>query len=271
MLLIMPRYFDAHNHLQDQRLDAHRGTIVSELPALGLVQAIVAGSGEEDWAAVAALAEAQAWVRPSFGVHPWYVGEQSSEWLVHLSEWLRRYPRAGVGEIGLDRWIANADVPLQVQMFRQQWQLAAQQQRAVTVHCLRAFGLLEETLGSLPRLQRGFLLHSYGGPAEMVPAFVRLGAYFSVSPYFLHERKAKQWATFAQVPLERLLIETDAPDMWPPTPLNPLPLLDEQGRELNHPANIVLMYEHVARLRGMALNELKEQVETNFVRLFGAL
>jgi TatD DNase family protein len=271
MLASMLRYFDAHNHLQDDRLNAHRESLVGDMPALGLVQAIVAGSGEDDWLAVAALAEAYSWVRPSFGVHPWYVHEQSAQWREHLSEWLLCYPKAGVGEIGLDRWIPNADVPLQMLMFREQWGIASKMQRAATVHCLRAFGLLEEQIKTLPRLEHGFLLHSYGGPAEMVPSFVRLGAYFSASPYFLHERKAKQWATFAQVPLDRLLIETDAPDMWPPTALNPRPLQDEQGKELNHPANITLLYEHIAKLRCMDLQELSEQVEANFVRLFGAV
>jgi TatD DNase family protein len=128
---------------------------------------------------------------------------------------------------------------------------------------------MEETLRATPRPERGFLLHSYGGPAEMVPSFVRLGAYFSVSPYFLHERKARQWTTFAQVPLERLLIETDAPDMWPPTEINPHPLRDQDGKEINHPANIELMYQAVATLRGMSLEDFAAVVQANFQRLFG--
>lgn len=265
----MLRYFDAHNHFQDERLAEHRESIAQALPKMGLMRAVVAGSGEADWADVAMLAEAHAWVLPSFGVHPWYVQEQSAAWLENLGKWLSKYPRAGIGEIGLDRWLPTADVPLQVQMFRQQWEVAAQEQRTATVHCLRAFGLLEETLRALPRLERGFLLHSYGGPVEMVPSFVRLGAYFSVSPYFLHERKTRQWQTFKDVPLDRLLLETDAPDMWPPDELNSHALCDGQGQAINHPANIVLMYERVAMLREMPVADLAAQVEANFTRLFG--
>ena len=264
------RLFDAHNHLQDDRLDEHRERIAAELPSLGLTRAVVAGSGEEDWQSVADLAKQHPWVLPSFGVHPWYVKEQSSSWLETLEGWLRAFPEAGVGEIGLDRWIANPDVELQVQMFRQQLAIAARDNRPATIHCLRAWGLLVEHLKAASRPERGFLLHSYGGPAEMIPGFVKLGAYFSLAPYFFHERKAQQLAHFKQVPLDRLLLETDAPDMWPPDDLNPRPLLDAKGQPINHPSNIDLVYQRTAALLDLDIAELAGQVETNFVQLFGA-
>jgi TatD DNase family protein len=71
------------------------------------------------------------------------------------------------------------------------------------------------------------------------------------------------------VPLERLLLETDAPDMWPPDAINPHPLHDAAGKSLNHPANIELVYGEMAKLRGMRVEALAQQVEQNFVTLFG--
>jgi len=207
-------------------------------------------------------------VQPSFGVHPWYVREQSANWRETLEHYLSIFPEAGVGEIGLDRWIENPDVDLQVRLFCDQLTIAARDNRPATVHCLRAWGLLEETLCASPRPQRGFLLHSYGGPEEMVPAFVNLGAYFSLSPYFFHERKARQLATFRSVPMDRLLLETDAPDMWPPDALNPRPLNDATGRPINDPANIELVYHQTAQLLGIDADALAAQVELNFARLF---
>ena len=260
------KLFDAHNHLQDARLDLHRARLASAPPVSAMV---VDGSGVEDWSAVAALARVHAWVRPAFGVHPWYVREQPADWQDRLEALLVEFPMASIGEIGLDRWIENADVEVQLACFTAQLALAARDNRAASIHCLRAWGLMEETLRASPRPERGFLLHSYGGPAEMVSSFVKLGAYFSVSPYFLHERKAKQWATFAEVPLDRLLIETDAPDMWPPTAMNPHPLCDQEGKEINDPANIELMYRELATLRGLSVEELAAVVQGNFERLFG--
>lgn len=265
---MLPLY-DAHNHLQDERLDARRDEIAATLSGIGLRKAVVAGSGVDDWPQVAVLARQHEWVLPSFGVHPWYVKEQPEDWISQLKQWLEEFPTAGVGEIGLDRWIKDADVSLQATFFIRQLGLAAEMNRAASIHCLRAFGLLEELLRSSLKPERGFLLHSYGGPVEMVPVLARLGAYFSVSPYFLHERKAKQWQTFAHVPLDRLLVETDAPDMWPPSEMNPRPLKGTAGNEMNHPANIDFMYREVAALRGMSIADLATQVQENFSRLFG--
>lgn len=261
--------FDAHNHLQDERLDAWREELMGALPRAGVREGVVNGSSEEDWAQVADLARAHEWVRPAFGLHPWYVKARSADWRETLEAWLRAFPEAVVGETGLDRWIAEPDVEAQVECFRWQLDWAAREGRALTVHCLRAFGLLDEVLRAATLPERGFLLHSYGGPAEMVAGFARMGAYFSVSPYFAHERKRGQLEVFKTVPLDRLLIETDAPDMWPPTALNPNPLRLTDGSEVNSPLNLRFCYERVAELRGMPVEELADVVAANYQRLFG--
>jgi TatD DNase family protein len=178
------------------------------------------------------------------------------------------FPNAPVGEIGLDRWIENPDIDAQIECFRWQLELATDLQRPATIHCLRAWGLLDEQLRTLRLPEHGFLLHSYGGPVEMIPGFVKLGAYFSLSPYFGHARKAQQLAVFKSVPLDRLLAETDAPDMWPPDELNPHPL-QHDGKPINHPANLRVSYELLASLLEMSFEELVGQIGENYRRLFG--
>jgi TatD DNase family protein len=163
-------------------------------------------------------------------VHPWYVKEQPPDWIEQLRALLLRHPEAGVGEVGLDRWIEQPDVPLQMQFFNAQLDLAHELERPLSIHCLRAWGVMQETLTAAKLPRCGFLLHSYGGSAELVPSFVILGAYFSVSPYFFHPRKAAQLEVFLQVPLDRLLLETDAPDMWPPEDSGALSLSDATGQ-----------------------------------------
>lgn len=261
--------FDAHNHLQDERLDPFRAEILAALPQTGLAEAVVNGSCEADWPQVANLTKQYGWLRPAFGLHPWYVKERSPNWLVTLREHLVTHSRAVVGEIGLDRWIENPDIEAQLDCFRQQVSLATEMERPATIHCLRAWGMLEETLRSMPFLPRGFLLHSYGGPVEMVPAFIRLGAYFSISPYFAHPRKAAQLGSFSHIPLDRLLTETDAPDMWPPEERNPNPLPSSSGTMLNHPANLRVSYELLAESHHIDLPTLEKQIELNYRTLFG--
>lgn len=102
----------------------------------------------------------------------------------------------------------------------------------------------------------------------MIDGFVELGAYFSISGYFAHERKVKQRDVFREVPLERLLVETDAPDMLPPRSLISTTSSDSEGNALNHPGNLPAIYSFAANLRGVEPETFTKQIRENFERLF---
>ena len=262
-------WLDAHNHLHDARLSPWRDAMMVELPQIGVRRAVVNGTREEDWSAVAALAAQFPWVHPSFGLHPWHVPKRTSEWRERLTEQVDAHPGCGIGEIGLDRWIEGFDFEAQRECFAWQLDLAASRNLAATIHCLRAWGALEEMLRVAAMPARGFLIHAYGGPQEMVKGFVERGAYFSFSPSFLQERKAAQREVFRHIPADRLLVETDAPDLAPPPEANPRPLADAEGKPLNHPANLTVSYAALAEIRGWTLEELAHRVAANFTRLIG--
>ena len=263
-------FCDAHNHLQDERFGGRQGELVAAARAAGVTRMVVNGSCEADWPQVAALArEYPGLVVPSFGYHPWYVGERTVGWCEALAGFLEAISGATVGEIGLDRWKPGLAYDGQEEVFIAQLRLAAERNLAASLHCLQAWGRLYDLLREQPRPARGFVLHSYGGPAEMVAPLARLGARFSFPGYYLHERKARQRETFKLIPLDRLLIETDAPDQLLPEAVNAHPLTDAPaGRPLNHPANLAAVYRFMAELRGVALAELAAQVEENFRQLF---
>jgi TatD DNase family protein len=263
------KLLDAHNHLHDARLAPHRAAILPELARLGVARVVVNGTREADWPAVAAIAREQAFVTPSFGLHPWYIADRTAGWLDAIRAQLDAHPTAGVGEIGLDRWIEGHDDAAQAEVFAAQLALAAELNRPVTIHCLRAWGALAETLRGHLLPERGFLIHAYGGPAEMVGEFVKRGGYFSFNAYFLHERKAKQREVFARIPADRLLVETDAPDLRPPDERNAYPLRDAAGEPINHPANLALTYAALAEIRSVPVEMLAVQADENFARLFG--
>jgi TatD DNase family protein len=262
-----PSLFDAHNHLQDARLAAHLPAIIDDCQAVGIRGMVVNGTCESDWPKVRQLARDHSFVVPSFGYHPWYLTRRSPNWESELNRHLDAVPSA-VGEIGLDRWMDDYDFELQIEMFGAQLGIAAERNLPVTIHCLKAWGQLIELLETNPVPQKGFLLHSYGGSAEMIPRFAKLGAYFSVSGYFAHERKARQLENFRLVPPNRLLIETDAPDMWPPDSINrfPYPAADQPA---NHPANLGAIYDFTAASLNKSPATLVSQVEKNFRRIFG--
>ncbi len=261
--------FDAHNHWHHAKLAPHRREIEPELLRIGLVAAIVNGTQEGDWDHVASLAieDQRAW--PAFGVHPWNVSDRSPHWLEKLEDMLATHRLASVGEIGLDRWIEGHNLEDQAAVFTAQLALAVKYDRPATVHCLRAWGALTEIVRHHVLPPRGFLLHAYGGSVDLTDEFVERGAYFSFSPYFLHERKTGQREVFRILPLDRLLVETDAPSLWPPADRNPRPLQDADGEPVNHPANLDVAYAGLAEVRGCEVEELAAAVEKNFMRLFG--
>jgi len=274
------RLYDAHNHLQDDRLATHLGAILPTLAPSGIARMVVNGSCEEDWPAVLALAKREPRVLPSFGYHPWYVRERTSDWQRELVRFLDAVPSA-VGEIGLDKWILDpgrsstlnlkSPAPLseQEEVFIWQLRLAAERNLPVSIHCLQAWGPLFDILTREPRPNRGFVLHSYGGPREMVAPFAKLGAYFSLPGYFAHERKQRQRDAFLTVPPDRLLIETDAPDQLLPETRNRHPLIDAKtGKALNHPVNLVAVYQFASELLGTTVETLASLVEENFLRIF---
>lgn len=276
------RIYDAHNHLQDDRFGGRESELLATCDQEGVVQMVVNGSCEEDWPAVLKLARSHPQVIASFGYHPWNVHERTRDWQEILTRHLDQIPSA-VGEIGLDRWKPDLPYDDQEAVFIAQLRLAAERNLPVSIHCLQAWGRLLELLGGHPRPQCGFLLHSYGGPQEMVAAFVKLGAYFSLPGYFAHERKSRQRETFQHIPPDRLLIETDAPDQGLPERPSEAGEKKERGlaysqyewtdaatgKRLNHPANLAAVYQFAATLRAEPLEALASQIEQNFHRLFG--
>lgn len=264
------RFLDAHNHLQDSRLATVLDSTIKQCKTAGVVAMVVNGTREADWDRVATLAvEYPGLVIPSFGCHPWFLNERSEHWKTTLASFLDAQPSA-VGEIGLDRWKPCLCYDDQEQAFVDQLELAAERNRPVSIHCLRAWGRLLELLRDAPIPRTGFLLHSYGGPAEMIPLFVRLGGYFSFPGYFMHERKSRHREVFKIVPLHRLLIETDAPDQPLPPDQVRFPLgTTGESQPLNHPANLAAVAEYLAAWRGMKIEECCATLESNFFRLFG--
>lgn len=253
-------WIDAHNHLQDPRL---AGTL-EELEALPMKAAVVDGTRETDWPQVADLAAKHAWVFPAFGLHPWFLAERTAAWRVRLLEALRT-PRASIGEIGLDGWMHNPDFAAQEEVFRDQLAIAAERNLPVTIHCLKAWPRMCKILKTAPLPARGFLMHAFAGSRVEVRELLDLGAYFSFSGAFLHERKRAIQDVYAWMPQDRLLVETDAPAMNPP-PSHQRHVLADGG---NHPANIADITLALAQIRCTHPEVLCEAVAANFQRLFG--
>lgn len=244
---------DAHNHLQDLRFVGELDSIITQMCNSRIERCVVNGTSTKDWSWVERLAiDYPQIVIPSFGLHPWKVGERPRGWLSRLKDCLTRFPMAGVGEIGLDRWIKGHDIEDQRGVFRAQLDMAVEFERPCTIHCLKAWGPLLDELSARKRLPR-MLIHSFGGSIETGNRLASMGAYFSFSGYFLHPKKQQVVEVFKQLPKDRILVETDAPDMAPPDSDRPF-----RHESFNHPANLVHIESRLKELLDLTSLQLVE-------------
>ena len=255
---------DAHNHLHDARLSPWAEELPAAMASVGITAAVVNGTHPDDWPAVTALCARHPQFLPAYGVHPWKAPQRPHDWEASLLTAVADNPLASVGEIGLDAWIEGHNLADQSALFLSQVAVAAEFDRPVTVHCVRAWEPLRQLLRRHPMPRRGFLLHAFSGPPALIPFFVECGAFFSFSPYFLHPRKTAARAAFREVPADRLLIETDSPDLAPPDDFGPWHL---PGR-LHHPCSLPHAAAALADDLALSVPELAALTSANFRRLF---
>lgn len=260
----MLRWMDAHNHLQDPRL-GDPGPVVATMKRSGVTRCIVNATCEADWPAVENLAVAEPdFIVPAFGIHPWHAHTNGPGWQEKLSILLEKHPQASIGECGLDQWITHPPLAIQHPVFMDQLRIAREMDRPLTIHCLKAWGTLFECFAET-RPPTRFLMHSFGGSIEIARRLIPLGAYFSFSGHFLHPRKSAVVEVFRQLPHDRILLETDAPDMLPPDEIVTHPLPENH----NHPANLPAIGQALATDLGMTAESLAKLTFDNARRCFG--
>jgi TatD DNase family protein len=266
--MITPGLVDSHLHLQSYGPETDVAAVVEQALAVGVSHFIVNGTSPADWETVLELAGKFPQVVPCLGLHPWFV-ETDENWREVLEDLLKTN-MCGVGEVGLDRAVEIYDEAVQVEASRYQLGLARKYNRPVMVHCVKAWGLLMDILDT-ESLPQGMLIHAYGGSADMVKPLVKKGAYFTFSGSVLSDRFKRAREALKTVPLDRLLVESDAPYMLPPEEFCKFTLVAKDGSKANHPANLPAILEGMADLLGVPLEQLRKQIWENSQRFFGSI
>jgi len=199
---------------------------------------------EGDWQTVVDLANRHPRIKSYLGVHPWFADTVTAGWLQRLALLLR--DGSGIGEVGLDH-LVPVDRALQEQVFLGQMDLAVRLGRPVTIHCLKAWGRMLELLQDYSAVHAGLLFHSFGGSREVMRHLLDMGAFFSFSAALADPRRAKMRQVFMDVPLDRLLLETDAPDQYVPALFAPKQPL--AAPPCNQPCHIPTIYAFAGGLR----------------------
>lgn len=251
------RLIDSHCHLDDDRLDAERDAVIAEAARLGITRMVLPATTANRWDKIRQLCERHDGLFPAYGLHPMFIEQHQLTHLRELDEWLARERVVAVGECGLDFFDSRVDEKWQKQLFREQLQLADDHRLPVIVHVRKA---MDEVISLLRRQGRhGGVIHSFAGSEQQARQLYDLGFKLGIAATVGYERARKLRAVVAAMPLDALLLESDAPDQ---------PGSAHRG-ELNKPAYIVEHLQTMAELRQMEVAELGAALTRNTEKLFG--
>lgn len=229
---------DAHIHLQDKRFDPDRDRLIEQAVKNGVSGFLCASTCPEDSLKVLELSQHYPCVTAFIGTHPWSADQYDREELISK---LNQFEHIGIGEIGLDSLHGKDD---QETVFIDQFNLAAEFKRPCAIHCVKSFDRMAEILKQAKKTPPALLFHGFNGTKQQVDFLMRYPSYFSFSGSALFENKTKQKELIKIIPADRLLVETDAPDMRPPDRfcLNP-------SEKRNTPDNLPLIIQAIAAIR----------------------
>lgn len=255
---------DTHCHLQDERIINKLGVIMDRAHAAGVNGFLCCGSAVSDWQSVLEISCHFPGVIPAFGVHPWYVDNLPDHWLETLKKFLQKTPSA-IGEIGLDTKFTQTAIEKQVEVCEIQLQLAQELCRPVSMHCVKAWHYLFPLLKKYNHPQSPVQIHSYGGGPALIDQLLEYNVYFSFSGSLTRSKNQKSHQSIKKIPANRLLIETDSPDI----PLEINGKIDFNTP--NEPSNLSHVLNQAAHLLEMRPDLLVNQLIQNTARFLGSL
>lgn len=247
--------FDAHAHYDDKWFDEDRADLLSSMPEKG-VCGIVNASVDLATAKIAiSYAEQYPFMYACAGIHPENLDGLANDYLDRLAEMYRHPKVVAIGEIGLDyHW----DIPRDEQnrIFEEQLQLAKELDAPVVIHDREAHG---DVMELLRKYRPKGLMHCYSGSVEMLKEVLKLGLYISLGGTVTFKNARVPVEVAAAVPLDRLLLETDAPY------LSPVPF---RGKR-NDSGQIAYTAQKIAQIRGIDPQELIDCTTENAKRMYG--
>lgn len=253
----VPVLVDTHCHLDDAEFDADRAAVVDRARRAGVIAQVVPAVDAAGWPKLRDVCAAHAGLHPAYGLHPMFLARHAPADLEALRGWVERERPCAVGECGLDYYVDGLDRDGQQRYFEGQLRIAREFELPVVVHARRAVDQVVAALRGIGGL-RG-VVHSFGGSAEQARQLWKLGFLLGIGGPVTYERANRLRGLVASMPIECLLLETDAPDQ---------PDAGIRGQR-NEPARLAEVLRVVARLRGESEAAVAAATTANARRLFG--
>jgi TatD DNase family protein len=254
----MMELFDTHAHLHFPEFAADLEAVLARARAGGVRRMVTVGTDLETSRAAIALAERDADLFASVGVHPHHAGEVGDADLADLERLARSPKVVAVGETGLDFFRDLSPRDAQERVFRWQLALGRRVGKPVLIHCRDAHAETLRILGEADVGRTGGVMHCFSGDSAVARRVLDLGLLISVAGPVTYPNARALPEVARLVPADRLVVETDCPFL-PPQPY--------RGKR-NEPAHVVITARRVAELRGEPLEQLAAQTSENACRLF---
>jgi TatD DNase family protein len=223
---------DSHCHLDDDRFDERRQDVIAQAAVVKVTRMVIPATTANRWEKVKQVCDGHDGLYPAYGLHPMFIEQHQVNHLRELDEWLEREQPIAVGECGIDFYDSRVDEKWQLQLFREQLQLANNHRLGV--------------------------VHSFSGSQQQAQQLHDIGFKLGIAATLSFERAQKLRKIVAVMPDDALLIESDAPDQ---------PGASHRG-QLNEPAFIVEHLQTMAELRNCTVEELAATLNRNAESLF---
>lgn len=252
--------YDSHAHLDAPAFDADRAQVLVRARAAGVADMLVPAITASTWPKLDAICTAHANLHPAYGLHPCYMADHGDDDLTALDAWLATHAAVAVGECGLDGPVDAPEHPRQLRLLEGQLELAYAHDLPLVLHARHAFEQVLLALRRFGKPLRG-VVHSFSGSAEQATRLRELGFCVGIGGPLTYARARRLRATIASLPLDSLLLETDAPDQSG---------VAHRGQR-NEPAYVVEVLACLAELRGETATAIAHATCANARRLFGSV
>ncbi len=250
-------FVDTHCHLNLPPISEQLDLMLEEARANGIFKWIVPSVQVDDWQNILTLGVSDSSIRPAFGIHPLHASDINKKDLQELDKIAQQ--GVAIGEIGLDGTLPNVDK--QEWLFREQLRIGKRHNLPSLIHCRKAFGRTIQILKEEGAGQTGGIMHSFSGSLESAIEFARLGFAISLSGTITRKNASRPLLIAAKLPLEQLVIETDAPYL---TPIS-------HYTTPNHPAWLLEVALRAAEIRSCSIEKIAEATTANANRFIPKL
>ena len=250
---------DTHAHYDDEAFDTDREALLTSMYDGGIEKIVNVCASVGGFQDTVDLMEKYPFIYGAVGIHPDDADKMTQETLDEIRRLSHMDKMVAIGEIGLDYYYLYTDKETQKYWFARQIELAKELDLPILIHDRDAHG---DTLSILKAHQGGNLrgiLHCFSGSLETAKELMKLGFYISFAGPVVFPKSLKLKEVAKEIPMDRLLIETDSPYLTPPP---------FRGKR-NDPSNVRFVAEEIARLKGVAAEEIAEQTKRNAMEVYG--